>query len=78
MSPQGRQARDMQFFPSKCSKGDFEDFGISFSKTNWNSPEKPVKKSNSKKATETKAPHSWYSYFATIVDHYYGRIIEGP
>ena len=25
-STQGRQARYMQFFPSKCSKGDFQDF----------------------------------------------------
>ena len=29
-----------------------------------------------KKATETKTPHSWYSYFVTIVGHYYGVIIE--
>ena len=26
-SPQGRQAGDMQFFPSKCLKGNFQDFG---------------------------------------------------
>ena len=25
----------------------------------------------------TKTPHSWYSYFAIIVGHYYGEIIEG-
>ena len=38
---------------------------------------KPVELTQ-KLATETKTPHSWYSYFTTIVGHCYGWTIEGP
>ena len=39
--------------------------------TKWNSLEQPVELTQ-EQATETKIPHSWYSYFG----HYYGVIIE--
>ena len=32
---------------------------------------------NSKMSSRNKKPHSWYSYFVTLVGHYYGVIIEG-
>ena len=45
-------------------------------KATWNSPEQPVEFIQ-KLATETKRPHSWYSYFCTIASHDYGGIIVG-
>ena len=43
-------------------------------KTTWNSPEQPAELTQ--KQAETKTPHSQYSFFVTIVGHYYGVVIE--
>ena len=41
-----------------------------------NQPEQPVQLTQNY-IIETKTPHSWFTYFVTIVGHYYGIIIKG-
>ena len=64
----------MQFF-FKIIKNRFSRFW-KYLNIAWSLPEQPVELTQ-KYATQTKTPHSWYSYFVTIVGHYYDVIIEG-
>ena len=65
--------RDMQFFLQNIQMR-FSRFSKCL-KTTWNSPEQPAGLTQIL-STQTKTPHSKYSYFATIIDHCCDVIIE--
>ena len=67
--------QEISNFSIKILKMRFSTFWRYLNATS-NSPEQPVE-STQKWATEAKTPDPWYSYFVTVVSHYYYVIIEG-